>query len=108
LVGGYGFDTLVGGGGSDTFRIDSLDQGIDRILDFQAGSGGDVLDLRTLLDFGGSGDVGSFVQLSPSGGDTEVRADPDGAGGNFTPVLNLLGVTGLEVGNLVADGNLLA
>jgi Ca2+-binding RTX toxin-like protein len=106
LVGGYGFDTLVGGGGSDTFSIDVLAQGIDRILDFQDGLSGDVLDMRNLLSFQDGDDIGSFVQLSVSGNDTTVSADPNGAGGNFTPVFNLVGVTGLNVDNLLADGNL--
>jgi len=106
LVGGYGFDTLVGGGGSDTFRIDSVDQGIDRILDFQAGLGGDVLDMRSLLSFQDGDAIANFVQLSVSGSDTAVAANPNGAGGAFTPVFNLVGVTGLDVNNLLADGNL--
>jgi Ca2+-binding RTX toxin-like protein len=106
LVGGYGFDTLVGGGGSDTFSIDVLAQGIDRILDFQAGLGGDVLDMRNLLNFQDGDDIGSFVQLSVSGSNTAVSANPNGAGANFTPVFNLVGVTGLDVNNLLADGNL--
>jgi Ca2+-binding RTX toxin-like protein len=106
LVGGFGFDTLVGGGGSDTFRMDSVDQGIDRILDFQAGLGGDVLDMRNLLSFQDGDAIGDFVQLSVSGSDTAVAANPDGAGSNFTAVFNLVGVTGLDVNNLLADGNL--
>jgi Ca2+-binding RTX toxin-like protein len=105
LIGGYGFDTLVGGGGSDTFRIDSVDQGIDRILDFQAGPGGDVLDLRNLLDFGPGDAPASFVQLNAGGANTQVAVSPDGAGADFTPVFSLVGATGLGVGDLVSDGN---
>jgi Ca2+-binding RTX toxin-like protein len=106
LVGGYGFDTLVGGGGSDTFSIDVLAQGIDRILDFQAGLGGDILDMRNLLSFQDGDAIGDFVQLSVSGNNTAVSANPTGTGGNFTPVFNLVGVTGLDVDNLLGDGNL--
>ena len=106
LVGGFGFDTLVGGDGSDRFRIDSVDQGIDRVLDFEAGLGGDVLDMRNLLSFQDGDAIGDFVQLSVSGGNTSVAASPTGAGGDFTPVFNLVGVTGLDVSNLLADGNL--
>jgi Ca2+-binding RTX toxin-like protein len=105
LVGGYGFDALVGGGGSDTFRIDLVAQGIDRVLDFQAGPGGDVLDLRNLLDFGPGDAPTSFVQLNDGGANTQVAVSPNGAGADFTPVFNLAGVTGLEVGDLVSDGN---
>jgi lysophospholipase L1-like esterase len=105
LVGGFGFDTLVGGGGSDTFRLELVTQGIDRILDFRAGPGGDVLDLRDVLDFGPGDAPASFVRLSTGSANTQVAVSPTGAGTDFSPVFNLVGVTGLEVGNLVNDGN---
>ncbi len=34
-----------------------------------------------------------------------VDVDPNGAGGDFTTVFSLIGTTGLDIGNLVADGN---
>jgi Ca2+-binding RTX toxin-like protein len=106
LDGGFGPDTLLGGGGSDTFGIAMVEQGVDRVLDFQAGAGGDVLNLDEVLDFA-AGDVAtSFVQLNETGGNTGVAVNPDGAGADFTPVFNLVGVTGLTVDQLVADGNL--
>jgi lysophospholipase L1-like esterase len=105
LVGGFGSDTLVGGGGSDTFGIDLLTRAIDRILDFRAGPGGDVLDLSDVLDFGPGDAPASFVRLSAGGADTEVALSPNGSGGDFSPVLHLVGVAGLEVGDLVRDGN---
>lgn len=106
LDGGFGTDTLIGGAGSDTFGIAAVEQGVDRILDFAAGPGGDVLDLNEVLDFG-AGDVAtSFVQLNESGGNTELAVNPSGAGPNFTPVFNLVGVTGANLDQLVADGNL--
>jgi len=58
MEGGRGNDTLTGGAGSDTFRWQLSDRGItgqpavDTITDFNATaakSGGDVLDLRDLL-----------------------------------------------------------
>ena len=42
LEGGMGNDVLSGGGGSDRFRYATGD-GVDRITDFEAGAGGDVL-----------------------------------------------------------------
>ncbi|MBP2302235.1 hypothetical protein [Azospirillum picis] len=45
IIGGGGNDWMVGGAGSDRFVIDPND-GWDAIGDFQAGAGGDVLDLR--------------------------------------------------------------
>ena len=106
LDGGFGTDTLVGGAGSDTFGIASVEQGVDRILDFAAGPGGDVLDLNEVLDFGAGNVATSFVQLNETGGNTQVAVNPSGAGPDFTPVFNLVGVTGTNVDQLVADGNL--
>jgi Ca2+-binding RTX toxin-like protein len=106
LDGGFGADTLIGGAGSDSFGIAAVEQGVDRVLDFTAGPGGDVLDLNEVVDFG-AGDVAtSFVQLNESGGNTELAVNPTGAGPDFTPVFNLGGVTGTTVDQLVADGNL--
>jgi Ca2+-binding RTX toxin-like protein len=106
LNGGADVDTLVGGGGSDTLSIDAVDQGVDRVLDFATGPGGDVLDLSDVLDFG-AGDVAtSFVRLNATGGSTAVAVNTDGAGTDFTAVFNLVGVSGINVGQLVADGNL--
>ncbi|MBK1839465.1 PD40 domain-containing protein [Azospirillum sp. YIM B02556] len=45
IIGGGGNDWMVGGAGSDHFVINP-DDGWDAIGDFQAGTGGDVLDLR--------------------------------------------------------------
>jgi Ca2+-binding RTX toxin-like protein len=45
IQGRGGNDNLYGGGGNDTFVVNNGD-GIDRILDFEAGAGaGDVLDI---------------------------------------------------------------
>jgi Ca2+-binding RTX toxin-like protein len=106
LDGGPGPDTLVGGGGSDTFRITAIGPGVDRVLDFQDGPGGDVLGLNEVLDFGPGDLASSFVRLNESGGNTQVAVNPAGTGQSFTPVFNLVGVTGTTVDQLVADGNL--
>ena len=56
LSGGAGNDTLTGGAGADVFKWSLGDQGTtgsparDVVTDFTVGSGGDVLDLRDLLD----------------------------------------------------------
>jgi Ca2+-binding RTX toxin-like protein len=106
LNGGLGADTLTGGADSDTFRIDQIGDGIDQILDFEAGAGGDILDLSALLNFGAGDDAADFVRLDETSGNTEVAVDANGGGNNFTAVFNLVGATGLDVGTLVADGNL--
>ncbi|GGF86629.1 hypothetical protein GCM10007301_53150 [Azorhizobium oxalatiphilum] len=54
LEGGWGNDYLVGGAGSDWFLFNDLNSSRDRILDFEAGDGGDkiVLSLNRQTDGG--------------------------------------------------------
>ncbi|HEX5795139.1 MAG TPA: LamG-like jellyroll fold domain-containing protein [Geminicoccaceae bacterium] len=106
LNGGGGKDLLTGGAGSDTFAIDRIGHGVDKIFDFEDGDGGDVLDLSALLDFGGDDEVDDFVRLNEVNGNTRVEVDASGGGDNFTAVFNLVAVEGLDVANLVDDGNL--
>ena len=79
-------------------------------MDFQAGPGGDKLDIHDLLTGFDSrtSNPNDFVHLVESGGNTTVQVDPNGAigGAAFTAVVVLSGVTGLDVGQLVTDGNL--
>nr|WP_295831313.1 ELWxxDGT repeat protein [uncultured Azospirillum sp.] len=56
IVGNHGNDYMEGGGGSDSFILGPGD-GWDCIGDFQAGAGGDVLDLR------GWGGIGSLEDV---------------------------------------------
>jgi lysophospholipase L1-like esterase len=104
LNGGRGRDSLIGGPDADTFEIDRLKDGIDRVRDFAPGEG-DVLDLSAVLDLSGGGDANDFVQLDEINGHTEVDVDPNGAGGDFTTVFRLTGTTGLDLDSLVAGGN---
>jgi Ca2+-binding RTX toxin-like protein len=106
LNGGPGRDRLTGGPGSDTFQIDRISHGFDKIRDFEDGPGGDVLDLSAVLSFGGADDVDDFVRLSETSNSTRVEVNSDGSADDFTAVFNLLGVTGLDLATLVADGNI--
>ena len=101
LDGGDGLDVLRGGNGSDTFVLRPQDGPPDRILDFEGGPTGDVLDLAAFLD-AISADV---LRLSESGGDTRLEVDP---GGGFTAAADLIGTTGLDLNQLLADGNVVA
>ncbi|MDI3325437.1 retention module-containing protein [Pontibacterium granulatum] len=93
LIGGAGNDTLIGGLGSDTFVWTLNDGGAagapanDVIADFDASlpaSGGDVLDISTLLVGEDGGDLTHFLHFELNGeGDTELHISTDGdfAGG---------------------------
>ncbi len=92
---GSGNDTLVGGGGADTYRFaESGAADRDTILDYRA-SQGDELDLSALLDanFGSGSNVSEFVRVLDSGKDATVQVDTDGAAGgaNWQDVAVLTG-----------------
>lgn len=106
LVGGPGRDRLIGGPGRDTFRTDEVNHGIDQILDFEAGVGGDTVDLHNVLDFELGDDINDFVQLIERNNNTRVAVNVDGFGDEFTVVFNLVGQIGLDLGALVNDGNM--
>lgn len=117
LSGGDGFDTLVGGSGSDTFLI--FDTGTsgdlasgDFIQDFQSGNGGDILDLRDLLDetsyTGGS--LAQYVRFVASGNTSVLQVNEDTGNGahGWTNVATLEGVSAsTSVDQLLQNGNLL-
>lgn len=94
-----------GGAGSDTWHLDTLPLGgAAAVADFQAGPGGDMLDLSPLLPyllqnpFGAAG----YLRLLQRGADTLVQADPDGGAGP-APFQDLLTLRNLERGALRAD-----
>ena len=113
FTGGGGPDLLIGLAGPDTFDFNHISEGGDTISDFTPGVGGDVLDIRQVLQ--GPVDpamVFQFVFLgqsqTPTGASTQVVVDPDGFGPATPTVLaTLLGVGGVSVQDLVDDGNLL-
>ncbi|MCF8184072.1 MAG: type I secretion C-terminal target domain-containing protein, partial [Polynucleobacter sp.] len=100
LAGGAGNDTLTGGSGlvSDVFEWSLADAGdkgtpaVDTVTDFNAAaqaSGGDVLDLRDLLQGEnhqtGTGNLANFLHFEKDGSDTKVHISSIGAfGGGFT------------------------
>jgi Ca2+-binding RTX toxin-like protein len=111
LVGAAGNDTLSGGAGADDFvRHALLAEGRDTITDFQAGPGGDKLDIHDLLTgfVAGTSNPNDFVHLVENSGNTTVKVDANGAAGGamFADVVVLAGTTGLSVTQLVTDGNL--
>jgi Ca2+-binding RTX toxin-like protein len=102
-------DTFTGGAGRDTFwlhgsdvRYDTLGFRIDRITDFQAGDGGDVLDVSNLTNHFSNWDGNTnpfstgFMRAveDADGGDTVLEVDYDGPTGTagWTSFLRLDGV----------------
>ena len=109
LRGAGGNDALNGGTGSDTFWRATASDGRDTVQDFTKGPGGDRLDIGDVLSGYDSGDnANEFVQLVVSGSSTIVRIDANGAvgGASFTDAFVLTNVTGLNVSQMIADGNL--
>lgn len=107
LIGSDYGDTLTGDGAANV--LDGAAGG-DTIKDFQAGAGGDVLDLSRMT----SGDdpvndtISNIVQLFESDGNTIVRVDSDGSTGgqSFTDVTILEGLVVLDLNTLETDGNI--
>jgi Ca2+-binding RTX toxin-like protein len=110
LDGGDGADTLIGGDGRDTFEVGKIG-GLDTVLDFQGGAGGEALDLSDVLSGydGVTSDANDFVKFTSVGDDTLVQVDADGVGGSvgFIDIVLLKGVSLTDVGQAIADGNLI-
>jgi Ca2+-binding RTX toxin-like protein len=113
LRGGQGSDVIDGGLGADRIDFDSLIDAFDTVNNFEAVTGGDVLDIADLLASstsyagGAGGPLASFVQLDTIGADALLLIDPDGAGLALSQALAILsGRAGLTLDMLVANGNL--
>ena len=98
------------GDGSDYLllrRINGLTTNSIFVSDFQAGVGGDSLDLVNVLGIlqnygGGNPFVAGYLRLVQSGSDTIVQLDRDGPGGSATAVQNLVTLTGVLASTLTA------
>jgi hypothetical protein len=86
-------------------------EGTDVIVDFTrdpAGPGdNDILDIRDLLGYQpGISNPANFVQLQESAGNTTVLLNNDGVGNDAVALVNLQGVSGLLLNDLLANNNL--
>jgi len=91
--------SLHGGAGSDIFMVSSLPQGKTiTVTDFQAGSGGDQIDLSSLSAMwawngGNPFAAGGILKAEQRGADTVIQVDPDVSGAQgFQDVLTLTNV----------------
>jgi Ca2+-binding RTX toxin-like protein len=101
-----GNDTLTGGAGADTF-VFTTHGGLDTVTDFNAASG-DRLDLSNLIkDYDPVDDIiAQFVHMEQQGTSQIVSVDSSGTGQNFQAVAVLQNVSGLNVDDLVHNGNM--
>ncbi|HMW21939.1 MAG TPA: Ig-like domain-containing protein [Burkholderiaceae bacterium] len=122
--------SMTGGAGSDTFKVtheqfltqrlgmrsySNLDGSSTaltadplQITDFQAGAGGDVLDVSAVLANAAIGFVSGSNPFSSGhlsaqqvGADTHIVFDPDGQGASASPPATLAVLQGVSVGRLV-------
>jgi Ca2+-binding RTX toxin-like protein len=108
LVAGAGW-VLAGGAGSDRYVLHRLDGESIAVTGFQAGEGGDVIDLDDVLlptanDYsgylGGNPFASGHVQLAQDGDDTLLIVDPDGTW--IASAVVLLRLAGVAAGTLTA------
>ena len=110
IIGGDGFDQLYAGAGRDEFIFEGANafNNVDEINGYNFIEG-DTLDISDLLG-GFSGVITDYVSLSESGGNTTVAVDADGLGGgsSMTDVVQLNGITGLDINIMYNSGVLVA
>jgi len=109
LTGGEGADVLRGGEAGDVFRYENLNEGIDRIVDFDQN---DRIDISAILDMQEGDVISRYVQITQSETDQanyELSINPTGSAepGDFQTLLVIenMQVTP-DVDQLVTNGNL--
>ena len=95
----YGSDTITGGDDSDTFKFTGsfaayVASQAATILDFEIGSGGDIIDVTEILEAigydGSNAILDGYIQIQDAGDDTYVLIDFDGFGGQSAETLAVL------------------
>lgn len=109
MTGGIGLDRFYGGGGNDTFVLDASDTSMDRIYEFDVtGTDADKLDISALLTGYDEGDaIASWLRLTVSGTDTNIRVNADGIGNDFVTVARIYGANLTGTAQSYIDSGLL-
>lgn len=109
ITGGTGSDTLYGGAGADKFLFDAINKGVDVIRDFSLDEG-DVLDFSSFFHNADTTQqaIDNFVFAREVDGGTIVSIDVNGTGNaaNAVDIVALEGMHGLNVQELVQNGNI--
>lgn len=111
LVIGQGKDKAFGGAGSDTFVFDTFDRGVDTIQDFEAGVGGDILNITDILQGYDplSDHLSDFIKLANRCGHTDLQLRADGdAHGRFLTIARFEGGLDSTLQEMIDNGNLVA
>jgi len=117
LLGGFGQDSLYGGAGRDSFMYSSdlaedWSPHQDRVMDFETGQNGDVLDISAMLNavgYTGSDPVGDgHIKIVQINSGTKIQFDHDlldGIGAKSLVILNGVALEDFSVEhNLYFDG----
>ncbi|MDT7850491.1 Ig-like domain-containing protein [Methylophilus sp. VKM B-3414] len=113
LIGGKGNDTLTGGAGVDVFKWDQGDDGaagspaLDTIKDFNKAAvsqGGDVLDIRDLLQGENPTNLVNYMHFEKSGSDTIIHISSNGGFANDAHNVSGAFNSGQETQTIVVAG----
>jgi T1SS-143 domain-containing protein len=113
LIGGKGNDTMTGGAGVDVFKWDHGDDGVagfparDIITDFNkapVNQGGDVLDIRDLLQGENPNNLANYMHFEKSGSDTIIHISSNGGFANDAHSVSGAFNSGQETQTIVVAG----
>ncbi len=109
LYGGAGNDILTGGTGADTFWFTAVNEGVDRIKDFNVGEG-DKLELsQVVTNFDPVTDaINDFVFATYTGGNTIISVNNAGTGAAGATQIAVLENVNVNISDLFNNGNIIA
>ncbi len=109
FIGSDGSDTFTGGAGADTFLYNAINEGVDRIKDFNQAEG-DTLDLSGMIsNFDPLTDaINDFVFAKEEGGNTVISVNIAGTGEATAKAIVVLEGVDVSVNDLLHNGSLVA